>query len=114
MAEVATLYRQGKVEPIDFITTFDISELGKALVFMDKGTHVGKVVVTCTNPSFVVQVVPSASRVSFDPDAAYILTICSGLGVGDTISSWLTARGARQLYVLSRSGVSPPVLLDNE
>jgi len=114
MAEVAALYRQGIVKPIDVVTTFDVSQLEKALVFMGKGTHVGKVVVTYNNPSSIVQVVPSASRASFDPNAAYILTGCSGLGVGYTISSWLIARGARHLYFLSRSGAPPPTLSSSE
>ncbi|KAE8839561.1 hypothetical protein HRS9122_06166 [Pyrenophora teres f. teres] len=114
MEEVAALYRKGIVKSIDVITTFEVSQLEKALVFMGKGTHVGKVVVTYTNPDSVVQVLPSASQASFDPDAAYILTGCSGLGVGYTISSWLIARGARHLYFMSRSGAPPPTFLGNE
>jgi len=87
MAEIAALYWQGIVKPIDVITTFDVSQLEQPMVFMGKGAHVGKVVVTYTDPNSVVQVVPSAPRASFDPEAAYILTGCSGVGVSHTITS---------------------------
>ncbi|KAF2656390.1 hypothetical protein K491DRAFT_778066 [Lophiostoma macrostomum CBS 122681] len=103
MAEVVRLYREGIIKPIDHITAFDISELQQAMMYMAKGTHVGKIVVTYENPDSLIKMTPSAPRAKFDPDAMYVLVGCIA-GVGNSISNWMVERGARHLAYLSRSG----------
>jgi NADP-dependent 3-hydroxy acid dehydrogenase YdfG len=107
MAEVARLYRQGIIKLIDHITTFDISELQQAMMYMAKGTHVGKIVVTYDNPDSLIKMTPSAPRAKFDPNAIYVLVGCV-TGVGNSISNWMVERGARHLAFLSRSGPETP------
>lgn len=103
MAEVAQLASQGVVRPIDMITTYDISEVEQAMMYMSKNIHVGKIVITFANPNTVLRVKPSVPRTVFDPHATYILAGCLG-GVGRSIAVWMVERGARNLSFLSRSG----------
>ncbi|KAF2705690.1 hypothetical protein K504DRAFT_460398 [Pleomassaria siparia CBS 279.74] len=103
MAEVVQLYRQGVVKPIDYITTFDISDLQQAMMHMSKGTHVGKIIITYDNPESKIKVAPSSPRPTFDPKATYVLVGCVA-GLGNSISNWMIDRGARSLAYLSRSG----------
>jgi aryl carrier-like protein len=107
MAEVAELYKKGIIKPIDRITTFDISQLQQALMFMSKGKHIGKVVVTYNNPDSLLKVVPSAPRANFDPNASYLLVGCIG-GLGQSIGRWMIDRGAKHLFYISRSGPAAP------
>lgn len=111
MAEVVELYRQGVVKPIDYITTFDISELQQAMMYMSKGTHVGKIVITYNNPDSLIKVAPSSPRAIFDPNAAYILVGCIA-GVGNSIGNWMVDRGARHFTHLSRSAADSPRATD--
>jgi NAD(P)-dependent dehydrogenase (short-subunit alcohol dehydrogenase family)/aryl carrier-like protein len=103
MAEVAQLASQGVVQPIDFINKYDISELEQAMMYMSKGVHMGKIVVTFNDPKAVLRVNPSVPRPTFDPHATYVLAGCLG-GVGRSIATWMVDRGARTLAFLSRSG----------
>lgn len=103
MAELGDLYRQGVIGPIDHLTTFDISQLEKAMMHFAKGIHLGKIVVTFQDPQAELKVRPTPKRVSFDPNAAYLLAGCLG-GLGRSISTWMASRGAKNLVYLSRSG----------
>jgi short-subunit dehydrogenase len=103
MAEVAQLASQGVVRPIELITKYDISELEHAMMYMSKNTHMGKIVITFTNPKTVLRMKPSVLQTAFDPHATYILAGCLG-GVGRSIAAWMVDRGARNLSFLSRSG----------
>lgn len=107
MAEVCELYRQGVIQPIDRITSFDVSELQKAMMYMAKGEHIGKVVVTYKNPDSLVPLKPSSPRTTFNPEGSYILIGCMA-GVGHSINNWMVERGAKHLVHLSRSGTDNP------
>ena len=111
MAEVVELYRQGVVKPIDYITTFDISELQQAMMYMSKGTHVGKIIITYDNPDSLLKVAPSSPRAIYDPNATYVLVGCIA-GVGNSISNWMVERGARHFTHLSRSAADAPRATD--
>ena len=103
MAEVAQLASQGVIRPIELITKYDISELEQAMMYMSKSIHLGKIVITFTNPEAMLRVRPTVARAIFDPHATYILAGCLG-GVGRSIAAWMVDRGARNLCFLSRSG----------
>lgn len=103
MAELGDLYRQGVIRPIDHITSFDISQLEKAMMHFAKGIHLGKIVVTFQDPQAELKVRPIPKQVTFDPNAAYLLAGCLG-GLGRSISTWMASRGAKNLIYLSRSG----------
>ncbi|KAL8886198.1 MAG: hypothetical protein Q9215_006064 [Flavoplaca cf. flavocitrina] len=105
MAELGDLYRQGVIQPIDHITSFDISQLEKAMMHFAKGTHLGKVVVTLQDPQAQLKLRPTPKKVTFDPNAAYVLAGCLG-GLGRSISTWMASRGAKNFIYLSRSGTA--------
>lgn len=46
----------GRLPYIAPLTTFDCSQLSSALLYLSKGTHIGKVVVTYENPGALVSV----------------------------------------------------------
>jgi NADPH:quinone reductase-like Zn-dependent oxidoreductase len=54
--EVNNLLRQGVIRPIPEITIFDVSELDQALLYLSRGQHIGKVVVTYENPESIIKV----------------------------------------------------------
>ncbi|RYP81008.1 hypothetical protein DL769_002188 [Monosporascus sp. CRB-8-3] len=76
----------------------------RAMTFLSKGQHIGKVVITFNNAESVLKVAKTGDRASFDPNSAYILVGCLG-GLGRSVAVWMVERGARHLVFLSRSGV---------
>ena len=103
MAEVGQWHREGVIKPIEFIKTFDISQLEQAMMYFSRGTHIGKVVVTYSNRKAMLKTIPNPPRVHFDSKATYLLI--GGLGgLGRSISVWMSGHGARHLTFLSRSG----------
>ncbi|KAI1141492.1 putative polyketide synthase [Hypoxylon sp. FL0543] len=103
MGTMRKLWDDGIIGPIDRITTFDISRLESALSSFSKGQHTGKLVVTFDNPETRLKIERIDTRMSFDPNAAYILVGCLG-GLGRSLAVWMFERGARHLTFLSRTG----------
>ena len=56
MAQVNEMFQKGIIKPIDYIKTFDISELEQAMMYFANGTHIGKVVVTFDRPEALIKV----------------------------------------------------------
>ena len=56
LAEVDKLYREGVIKPIDFIQSFDISQLEDAIARFSNGTHMGKMVVLFDSPQSELKV----------------------------------------------------------
>lgn len=107
MQSVDQLYREGAITAIRPFATADISDLGKTLQNLAKGTHVGKTVITLQNPSSQVKITQGPPVASFDPSARYVVT--GGLGgLGRSMVKWMVDRGARDLLLLSRRGISTP------
>jgi NADPH:quinone reductase-like Zn-dependent oxidoreductase len=103
LAEVSEMWHGGVLPPIALIRTFDVSQLGLALLYLSKGTHIGKVVITYQDPRSLICVSPRRSTAArFDPTAIYVLV--GGLGgLGRSMISWMAERGARGIRILSRS-----------
>ncbi|KAH8802447.1 putative polyketide synthase [Xylogone sp. PMI_703] len=94
-------YREGNFKPITPITTFDARNIEEAFRFMQKGSHIGKVVVKFpkddTLPLTFTVPVPK-----FRGDVSYLLV--GGLGgLGKAVASWMASFGAKSLVFLSRS-----------
>ncbi|KAF4617041.1 hypothetical protein G7Y89_g15108 [Cudoniella acicularis] len=106
IAAVDEHYRAGRIGPIRPYSASDVSQLDQVLLRFSKGTHIGKLVITYQNPDSMVKMHrPVVAAANFDPEARYILT--GGLsGLGRSIVRWMCDRGARDLVVLSRRGVS--------
>lgn len=56
MAEVANMCTRGIINPIENITTFNIRRLEEAMMFMGKGSHAGKVVITYSDEDTEIEV----------------------------------------------------------
>ncbi|KAI1814451.1 KR domain-containing protein [Poronia punctata] len=77
------------------------------LLEFSKGTHIGQLVVTYTDPNSEVGMISAPPAARFDVDACYIVT--GGLGrLGRSIIRWMGGRGARHLVVLSGRGPDSP------
>jgi len=97
-------YRAGRIAPIHPFTASSVSRLDQTLLGFSKGTHIGKLVVTF-EPDALVRMAPSIPRAKFDSTARFIITGGMG-GLGRSIVSWMCSRGARDLIVLSRKGIT--------
>jgi NADPH:quinone reductase-like Zn-dependent oxidoreductase len=100
------LYNTGAILPIHPIRIFDALAVEDAFRFLQKGTHMGKVVIRFPENPENLPSVPSPRSFGFRPDVSYLLV--GGLGgLGQAVATWMAERGAKHLIFLSRSaGVS--------
>ncbi|KAF2473021.1 polyketide synthase [Lindgomyces ingoldianus] len=102
LGQVNNMLRDGVIQPISPIRTFDVSQLAPALTYLSMGNHIGKVVITYEDSAAQVNMVPPTTKVLFNADSNYILA--GGLGgLGRSILSWMIERGAKNFIILSRS-----------
>lgn len=95
-------YEQGHIKPIEPRKDFPASQIAEALRYMQKGTRMGKIVVTMPESSDELPVAPSQSKLCLKADRAYLFV--GGLGgLGRAVASWLVENGARHLVFFSRS-----------
>ncbi|KAI3399737.1 hypothetical protein diail_5804 [Diaporthe ilicicola] len=107
---------EGRIRPIDRARVFDASSLQEALRFMQKGQHIGKIVISMrdaegnvkinnnnnNNNNNTAQPVRPVKKLQLDSSASYMLV--GGLGgLGRAVSRHLVDHGARRLVYLSRS-----------
>ncbi|KAK4941986.1 Type I Iterative PKS [Elasticomyces elasticus] len=101
---IVKYYEQGHIRPIKPIKTFQAIAIEECFRYMQKGQHIGKIVVsmTSTKEEDQLQLGGSQKDVTFDGEASYLLV--GGLGgLGKAVSTWMVERGARHLIYLSRS-----------
>jgi hypothetical protein len=102
-----TYYRQGSIEPISPTKVFDARTIGEAFRYMQKGQHMGKIVLRMPEDTETLGVVQQQKQLSLNPDASYLLV--GGLGgIGRAVSNWMVENGARELIYLSRSAGERP------
>ncbi|KXJ86841.1 KR domain-containing protein [Microdochium bolleyi] len=101
-------YIEGHIGPIHPITVFAVDEVQDCFLHMQKGQHIGKIVVDMElkrkEHGHSIAAVVSAKPYSycFDSSAAYLLV--GGLGgLGRAVSSWMVSNGARHLIYLGRT-----------
>lgn len=113
--------REGYIKPIKR-TVFDKEQVEEAFRFMASGKHIGKVVIKIRDEEFdendktpdgqqlYKKVLPypismeAQPRAMFNPKLSYIIT--GGLGgFGLELSKWMSANGAKNLILTSRSGI---------
>ena len=95
------LYSEGHVGPIHPVTTFEATQVEDAFRHLQKGQHIGKVVVALQRHA---EASDARSRRDFAlrADVAYVLV--GGLGgLGRAVSTWMVECGARHIIYLSRS-----------
>ncbi len=95
-------YRQGAIQPIKPMTAFDATRIVDAFKYMQKGQHIGKIVVTMPENPQELEVTAVKQELKLRPEVSYLLV--GGLGgLGRAISTWMVEHGARNLIYLSRS-----------
>ncbi|KAL9076681.1 MAG: hypothetical protein Q9157_003571 [Trypethelium eluteriae] len=96
------LYEQGDIRLITPVTNFDATEVEDAMRFMQKGDHIGSVVVTLPQDTENLPTQPSKQKFQLRDDASYLLV--GGLGgLGQAIAVWMAEAGCREIIFLSRS-----------
>ena len=100
------LYRQGLIQPIEPILTYEAAQIEEAFEFLQKGQHIGKIVVSIPEHQEGLPTAADPQQLTLRSDVSYLLV--GGLGgLGKSISTWMVERGARNLIYLGRSaGVS--------
>ncbi|KAK2038839.1 KR domain-containing protein [Colletotrichum somersetense] len=103
LKRVVDLYEQGHISPVSPIKVFGAVAVEECFRYMQKGQHIGKIVLSMEGLSHDTQSSSSpAFKPSFDGDGSYILV--GGLGgLGRLVSNWMVENGARHLVYLSRS-----------
>lgn len=98
--------RTGIIQPLHS-TVFPVNEIEQAYRYMSTGKHMGKVMIQIRETEQSLATVPIRvnPKVYCKPDSVYI--VAGGLGgFGLELSDWLIIRGARNLVLNSRRGVS--------
>lgn len=94
-------YLKGNFKPITPITTFDAENIKDAFRLMQKGSHIGKIVIKFP-PDNELLLAPTVPLPEFRGDVSYLLV--GGLGgLGKAIASWMASHGAKNIMFLSRS-----------
>ncbi|PLB53305.1 ketoacyl-synt-domain-containing protein [Aspergillus steynii IBT 23096] len=107
-ARVHQMLAEHQIRPASPLTSFPISELEQVFRTMQKGQHVGKLVVTHGRDD-EVKVLPRVSPlVRLRPDATYLIVGGQG-GLGRALSVWMAKCGARCIVALSPSGAGRPL-----
>ncbi|KAF2138887.1 uncharacterized protein K452DRAFT_276732 [Aplosporella prunicola CBS 121167] len=103
MERTMEYFRQGAIQPIRPIKFFDAAQIEDALRYMQKGQHMGKLVIKFPTDNSQLSASRGNNRLSLRPDVSYLLV--GGLGgLGRSISTWMAEHGARHFIYLSRSG----------
>ncbi|KAL2822603.1 hypothetical protein BJX63DRAFT_441226 [Aspergillus granulosus] len=106
LGAVVALLSQGNIRAINPITTYSISDLGRAFRQMQAGKHIGKIIVLPRSGD-KVKVSTGPKPVRLSRNATYL--IIGGLGgIGRSIARWLVSRGAGHLILVSRNATSRP------
>ncbi|KAJ4255263.1 hypothetical protein NW757_004776 [Fusarium falciforme] len=100
-------FRLGAIQPIRPIKFFGATQIEDALRYMQKGQHMGKLVIQFPTDHSQLTSSRGNNRLVLRSDASYLLV--GGLGgLGRSISTWMVEHGARHFIYLSRSGGKGP------
>ncbi|KAI1472076.1 polyketide synthase [Daldinia caldariorum] len=102
LKRVVKYYEQGHVQPIRPIKIFTADAIGDCFRYMQKGVHIGKIVISLDCAEGKALTKRQLNRtVEFRNDASYLLV--GGLGgLGRAVSNWMVEHGVRHLIFLSR------------
>ncbi|UQA61054.1 type I polyketide synthase [Polyangium aurulentum] len=103
LREVMRLLDEGVFQPLP-MRVFHASEIQEAFRLMSQSKHIGKVVVSMSDPN--VSILPAEERpAGIKPNGTYLIT--GGLGgLGLALSQWMVERGARNIALISRGAPS--------
>ncbi|KAF2821460.1 KR domain-containing protein [Ophiobolus disseminans] len=103
--KVIAMYNDGKIRPLNPVTTFEASEIQNAFRFLQKGDHIGKAVIRMPHDVATVPREPIVFSLKFDSQSSYLITGGFG-GLGSVVMQWMRQRGARNFVVMSPSAGS--------
>jgi len=102
--------KNGAVNPLP-ATVYSESQVEQAFRFMGSGKHIGKVVLKIRDEESAsvikptIKLVTAIPRSYLNPDKTYVLV--GGLGgFGLELANWLIVRGAKNLVLTARSGIT--------
>jgi NAD(P)-dependent dehydrogenase (short-subunit alcohol dehydrogenase family)/acyl carrier protein len=96
------MFKQGSLKPLPH-NVFLVEDAANAFRYMARRKNIGKVVLSF---SFAESKKNSNRSTAPRADATYLITGGHG-GLGLAVARWLVEKGARQLVLLSRNGLSP-------
>ena len=105
LRRIVEFYEQGHIKPIKPMKTFEAAHIEDAMRYMQKGSHIGKIVVTFPDDPMELEATSAQRGLVLRPDVSY-LSIGGLGGLGRSIASWMVERGARHLIFFSRSAGS--------
>ncbi|PTB51813.1 hypothetical protein M431DRAFT_19014 [Trichoderma harzianum CBS 226.95] len=95
-------YKKGAIKPIAPVKHFEAGDIIEAFRYMQKGQHIGKIVVSMPKDQSKLQSATKPQAVKFKSDRTYLLVGGFG-GLGKSVSNWMVENGARHIMYLSRS-----------
>ncbi|KAH6869068.1 KR domain-containing protein [Thelonectria olida] len=102
LRRISQYYGEGHIKPLPVAKLFPADSIEDCFRYMQKGQHIGKIVVTMDLGDKELPVQSPVTKAKFDADASYLLI--GGLGgLGRAVSSWMVEHGARSLVYLSRN-----------
>lgn len=107
LEQCMSYYQQDGIRPIRPVKVFEATQIIDAFRYMQKGQHIGKIVINMPESPRQLQAQPKSHEITFSANASYLLV--GGLGgLGRAVSTWMVERGARQLVYISRSAGTNP------
>jgi acyl carrier protein len=106
LAEVAELVERCALRPLPF-RVFPANCVDAAFRLMATGKHIGKVVVSFSEPFVPQRGEPLVPKFEIKPDGCYLITGAFG-GFGKVLADWLVKCGAKYLVLSSRSAAATP------
>ncbi|KAF9872330.1 polyketide synthase [Colletotrichum karsti] len=104
LKKIVQLYEQGHITALSPIKTFKADAVEECFRYMQKGQHIGKIVLQMENiPRTTAKGSLPTLTSKFDSESSYLLV--GGLGgLGRHVSNWMVEHGAKHLVYLSRQG----------
>lgn len=108
LQEVMRLWNSRAIKSVYPLTTYPVSEMETALRRMQRGTHIGKLVLV-PGPEDEVRVISRTSRELDlnDPESTYMIAGGVG-GIGHAIADLMIEKGAKHILITSRRAESHP------
>ncbi|KAI2915447.1 hypothetical protein CBS147371_5732 [Aspergillus niger] len=102
LTRTVQMLEAGHIKPIAPRTTFSAGHIEDSFRYMQKGTHMGKIVVTIPEGGRELPIAPIIPDLTMKANASYLLVGGMG-GLGRAVATWLVEKGARHLVFFSRS-----------
>ncbi|KAH6660300.1 polyketide synthase [Truncatella angustata] len=105
---IMSLWADRNIRAVSPVITYPVAEMETAMRRMQRGAHIGKLVLLPNSDTQVKVLTRTATIASLDdPNSTYL--IAGGLGgIGHALAKWMMNRGARQIVIVSRRAESHP------